>query len=194
MSKFLEMLVSLSVAGSAVVVFMLLLKLISSNVFPAKRRYAIGKMATGFYLLPIALVMQWLWPLFIPKPTTTVPISGLPESLQQTQSDLPIVAMPKPSLPELNLSADAALLFLVIWGTGALVFAIWQVYCYRKFIKKLQQTRSPVLENSEATKQLYFVKKALDIQSNVQLAYSSAVRSPVLVGLWKPIIYFPMEN
>src|SRR5690606_11846085 len=120
--------------------------------------------------------------------------SGLLSSAQQTQPDLPIVAMPKPSLPELNLSADAALLFLVIWGTGALPFPIWQIYCYRTFIKKLQQTRSPVPENSEAAKQLYFMKGALDMQNNVLLAYSSAIRSPVLVGLWRPIIYLPLEN
>lgn len=189
MSKILELLVSLSVAGSTVVVFILLLRLIPPDVLPAKWRYAIGKMAVGFYLLPIALVIQWLWPLFIPKQTATVPISGLPASAQQTQPDLTTGA-----IPELNLSANTALIFLSIWGTGALVFAIWQVYCYRKFIKKLQQTRSPVPENSEAAKQLTLMKEALGMQSNVQLAYSSVIRSPVLVGLWKPTIYLPMEN
>lgn len=189
MSKLLELLVSLSVGGSTVVVFILLLRLIPPDVFPAKWRYAIGKMAVGFYLLPIALVIQWLWPLFIPKQTATVPISGLPASAQQTQPDLTTGA-----IPELNLSADAALIFLSIWGTGALVFAIWQVYCYRNFIKKLQQHRSPVQENSEAARQLTLMKEALGMQSNVQLAYSSVIRSPVLVGLWKPTIYLPMEN
>lgn len=129
--------------ATTVVVFILLLKLFSPNVFPAKWRYAIGKMAAGFFLLPIALVMQWLWPLFIPKPTTTVPISRLPGTVLQTQSDLPIVGITKFSLPELNLSADAALLSLGIWGAGALAFAIWQIYCYRTFINKLQQTCSP---------------------------------------------------
>ncbi|MMZ56902.1 BlaR1 peptidase M56 [compost metagenome] len=49
-------------------------------------------------------------------------------------------------------------------------------------------------ENSEAAKQLTLMKEALGMQNNVRLAYSSAVRSPVLVGLWKPTIYLPMEN
>lgn len=189
MSKLLELLVSLSVAGSTVVIFILLLRLITPDVFPAKWRYAIGKMATMFYLLPIAFVMQWLWSLFIPKQTTTVLISTLPTSLQQTQSDLTTRA-----ITELNLSANAALILLGIWGMGALVFAIWQVYCYRRFIRKLQQTHSLVPENSEAAKQLVLMKKALGMQNNVQLAYSSAIRSPILVGLWKPTIYLPIEN
>ncbi|MEJ8547447.1 M56 family metallopeptidase [Brevibacillus borstelensis] len=189
MSKLLELLVSLSAAGSTVVICILLLRLISPGAFPPKWRYAIGKMAIGFYLLPIALVLQWLFPLFVPKQTTTVPISGLPSSVQLTQSDLTIAA-----IPELNLSADVALVFLSIWGTGAFAFAIWQIYCYRRFIKKLQQTRSPVPENSEAAKQLALIKEAFGMQSNVQLAYSSAIRSPILVGLWQPAIYLPMEN
>lgn len=189
MSKLLELLVSLSVAGSTVVICSLLLRFIPPDVFPAKWRYAMGKMAVGFYLLPAAFVTNRLLQLFIPKQTITVPIAGLPSSVQQAQPGLPNGFIPEP-----NLSADAAFVFLSIWGTGALVFAIWQVYCYRRFIKNLQQTRSSVPENSEATQQLTLMKEALGMPSNVRLAYSSAVRSPVLAGLWKPTIYLPMEK
>lgn len=189
MSKLLELLVSLSVAGSTAVACILLLRLISPGVFPSKWRYAIGKMAIGLYLLPVALVMQWPLPFFIPKQTTTVPIPELPSSVHEIQPGLPTVA-----IPELNLSPDVALVFLSIWGTGVFAFAMWQVYCYRRFIKKLQQTRSPVPENSEAAKQLTMMKEVLGMQGNVRLAHSSAVRSPILVGLWRPTIYLPMEN
>lgn len=189
MSKLLELLVSLSVAGSTAVACILLLRLISPGVFSSKWRYAIGKMAIGLYLLPVALVMQWPLPFFIPKQTTTVPIPELPSSVHEIQPGLPTVA-----ILELNLSADVALVFLSIWGTGVFAFAIWQVYCYRRFIKKLQQTRSPVPENSEAAKQLTMMKEVLGMQGNVRLAHSSAVRSPILVGLWRPTIYLPMEN
>jgi beta-lactamase regulating signal transducer with metallopeptidase domain len=189
MSKLLELLVSLSVAGSTAVACILLLRLISPGVFSSKWRYAIGKMAIGLYLLPVALVMQWPLPFFIPKQTTTVPIPELPSSVHEIQPGLPTVA-----IPELNLSPDVALVFLSIWGTGVFAFAMWQVYCYRRFIKKLQQTRSPVPENSEAAKQLTMMKEVLGMQGNVRLAHSSAVRSPILVGLWRPTIYLPMEN
>lgn len=189
MSRLLELLVSLSVAGSTIVICILLLQLISPGVFPAKWRYAMGKMAAGFYLLPIAFVMQWLLAPFVRKQTTTVPLSGLSSSVQQTQSDLTIVDIPEP-----YLSADAAFVFLSVWGTGAFAFVIWQIYCYRRFIKTLQQTRSPMPENSEAAKRLTLMKEALGMQSDVRLAYSSAIRSPVLVGLRKPTIYLPTAN
>lgn len=188
MSKLLESFVSLSVAGSTVVIFIFLLKLISPHTFPAKWRYSIGKMAVGFYLLPIALVIQWLLSPFIPKLTTTVPIPELPSALQQTQPDLLGV------ISELNLSADVALVFLSIWGIGVIAFAGWQGYCYRRFLKQVQHTYSPVSNNTEAAKQLALLKESLSIKSNVQLAYSAAVRSPVLIGLWKPTIYLPMGD
>nr|WP_236838618.1 M56 family metallopeptidase [Caldalkalibacillus salinus] len=185
----MELFVSLSVAGSTIVACMLLLRLISPSVLSTKWRYSIGKMAVGFYLLPVAFVLQWLWPLFIPKQTMIVPLPELSSSQQQTLPDITTVA-----IPEQILSADIAIVFLSVWATGAFFFAIWQVYCYRRFNKTLQQTRSPVPENSEAAKQLTLMKKTLGIQSNVQLVYSSAVRSPVLVGLWKPTIYLPVKH
>jgi len=187
MNNILELLFTLNVAGSVVVACILLLRLLPTDAFPTKWRYGLSKMAVVFYLFPLALVLQCLGSLFTPNQAPS--LSGLPMSVQQIQPDLSKVA-----IPELNFTADIALAFLSMWGIGALVFAIWQVYCYRTFVGKLQQTRIPVLENSEAARQLTLMKKALGIHSNVQLAYSSAVRSPLLVGLWKPTIYLPTEN
>ncbi|MCM3494704.1 M56 family metallopeptidase [Paenibacillus lactis] len=187
MNTILELLFTLNVAGSVVVACILLLRLLPTDAFPTKWRYGLSKMSVGFYLLPVALVLQCLGLLFTPKQNPS--LSGLPMSVQQIQTDLSKVA-----IPELNFSADIALAFLSMWGIGALVFAAWQVYCYRTFVGKLQQTRIPVPENSEAARQLTLMKEVLGMRSNVHLAYSSAVRSPVLVGLWKPTIYLPMEN
>lgn len=163
MSKLLELLVSLSVAGSTVVACILLLRLLSPGVFPSRWRYAIGKMAVGLYVLPVALVMQWLMPVLLPQQPTNAPIPVKLSSVHEIQPGLPTAAV-----PELNLSADIALVLLSIWGTGVFIFAMWQVYCYRRFIKKLQQTRSPVPENSEAAKQLASMKVALGMQNSVR--------------------------
>jgi len=187
MNNILELLFTLNVAGSVVVACILLLRLLPADAFPTKWRYGLSKMAVVFYLFPLALVLQYLWSLFTPNQAPS--LSGLPMSVQQIQPDLSKVA-----IPELNFTADIALAFLSMWGIGALVFAIWQVYCYRTFVGKLQQTRIPVSENSEAVRQLTLMKEVLGIHSNVQLAYSSAVRSPLLIGLWKPTIYLPTEN
>ncbi len=194
MNTILELLSILTVAGSVVVVCILLLRIVSIHAIPPKWRYRISKMALGFYLLPVVLGIQWVSRFFTFKFKATTPISNqLPLNVQHT---LPGHSgfNPKPFMAEQTISTHIALLLLSLWGLGAVAFAAWQTVSYRRLLKILEQTRSSVSENSEAAKKLLFTKQALGVTSKVQLAYSSAVRSPVLVGLWKPTIYLPMEN
>ncbi|CAH8713424.1 M56 family metallopeptidase [Paenibacillus thiaminolyticus] len=171
MSKLLELLSTLSVAGSTVVICILLLRLIPLNI-STKWRYVLGKLAVWFYILPVALLFQWFPLPFTTKPIITNSVSGLPSTI----------------------SAELAVILISLWGIGAASYFTWQIYCYRRFIKSLQRTRIPVLENSEAAIKLLSMKQALDIQNNVEMAYSSAIRSPILVGLWKSTIFLPIDN
>lgn len=195
MNTILQMLFTLTVAGSAVVACILLLRTISANAFPAKWRYGMSKMAVGFYLVPVALAIQWISPLFTFHATATAPTATeLPSTVQDALPGPYSGIHPKPLIPELTLSATAAVVLIVLWALGAIAFAAWQMYCYRRFLMKLEQTRTIAPKSSEAAKQLAFIKKALGVKSSVRLAYSSIVRSPVLVGLWRPTIYLPIEN
>ena len=186
MNTFFEWLLSLTVAGSAVVACILLLGFISSDTLPStKWRYRLSKMAAVFYLIPFALSLHWLLP-FWETNTTTTAKNTVRGSLSGFNPEL--------SVQEPTLSASIALPLIVLWAIGAITFAAWQVYCYRRFLEKLEGTRMAVPSPSKASEQLSIIKKDLRVKSNVQLAYSTAVRSPVLVGLWKPTIYLPMEN
>ena len=195
MNTILEMLFTLTVAGSAVVASTLVLRIVSINVFPTKWRYSISKMAIGFYLLPVVLGIQWISPFFTFNATSTVPIvNELPSTVQHALPGQYSGIHPKQLIPELTISANVVLSLIVLWAIGAIAFAAWQMYCYCRFLKKLEHTRTTVPISSEAAKQLSFIKEALGVKSNVRLAYSSIVRSPVLVGLWKPTIYLPKDN
>ncbi|WP_019639213.1 M56 family metallopeptidase [Paenibacillus fonticola] len=185
MNTILEMLFTLTVAGSVATAFMLALRLIPTDIFPAKWRYGLGEMAVVFYLFPAALCISGFSWLFT---------SNSIFNLQHTQTMQFPEINPKPFVPEQTISANVAVLLLSIWAIGALGFMAWHMYCYKSFLKKLEHTRTAVPQNSEAGEQLPLIKKALGLKSNVQLAYSSIIRSPVLVGLWKPTIYLPMEN
>lgn len=195
MSTILEMLFTLTVAGSAVVASVLVLRMGSANAIPAKWRYGMSKMAICFYLLPVALGIQWIAPLFTFHAAATVPSeNGMPSAVQHALPVLSSGVHPKPLIPELTLSATAALVLIVLWAIGVIAFAAWQIYCYRRFLKKLEHTSTTVTISSEAAEQLAFIKEALGVKSSVRLACSSIVRSPVLVGLWRPTIYLPIEN
>ncbi|MBT2765956.1 M56 family metallopeptidase [Paenibacillus sp. ISL-20] len=195
MNIILELLLTLTVAGSAVVACILVLRIIPIHAFPTKWRYGISKMAVGFYLLPVVLGMQWSSPLVTFNATATVPIMNeLPSTVQHALPNPYSRINPVQLIPEQTISANVARPLIILWAIGAIAFAAWQMYCYRRFLKKLEHTRTTVSISSEAAKQLPFIKEALGLKSNVRLAYSSIIRSPVLVGLWKPTIYLPIEN
>lgn len=195
MNTILEMLCTLTAAGSAVVVSIFALRIVSIHAFPTKWRYRIGKMAVGFYLLPVGLGIQWISPLFTFNAIATVPFVNEWSSTVQHVLPGPYSGIhPEPLIPDQTISANIALPLIVLWAVGVIAFAAWQMYCYRRFLKKLEHTRTNVPISSEAAKQLSFIKEALGVKSNVRLAYSSIVRSPVLVGLRKPTIYLPIEN
>lgn len=195
MNTILELLLTLTVAGSAVVACILVLRIVFINTFPTKWRYGIGKMAVVFYLLPVVLGIQWISPLFTFSSAATVPnVNELPSTVQQALPGPYSGTGLEPLIPAKTISVNVALPLMVLWALGAIAFAAWQMYCYRRFLKKLDHSRVTVPISSEAAKQLSFIKEALDVKSSVGLAYSSIIRSPVLVGLWKPTIYLPIEN
>ena len=185
MNTILEILFTLTVAGSVVTAFMLAMRHLPTDIFPTKWRYRLGKMAVVFYLFPAALCISWFSFLLTSNSILNV---------QHTQPMQFSGINRKPFMSELTISANVAVILLSIWAIGAFGFMAWHMYCYRSFLKKLEHTRTAVPQNSKAGEQLPLIKKALGLKSNVQLAYSSIIRSPVLVGFWKPTIYIPMEN
>ncbi|MBU8878852.1 M56 family metallopeptidase [Bacillus sp. FJAT-29790] len=189
MSHFLELLVTLTVAGSTVVGCILLLRLISPHVFPAKWRYVIGKMAVWFYVFPIAFIVKWLIQLLTLKPVLDVLTLGISIPIRETSTRRQTGLISEQTIPD-----ETAWILLILWGMGALTFAIWQMYCYHRFMRRMKDTNSPVSKDSEAAKQLASLKRVLGINGSVQLAYSSSIKSPVLVGLLKPTIFLPMSD
>lgn len=184
MNSALEILVSLTVAGSVVIGCLLLLRLIPASVFPAKWRYFLGKVALAFFLVPTAFFIQWLLLFLRANPIK----HGSPLTEQQT-----VNWQLTGSIPE-YISASLALTVLCVWAAGFIVFSAWQLYCYCRFTKELHRHSIPVPENSEIHHQLLLMKQELGMKHNVQLVYSSAVRSPALVGLWQPTILLPLES
>jgi len=184
MNIMVEWLLTLTIAGSAVVACILLLGFISSDTWPpTKWRYRLSKMAAVFYIVPFALGLHWLLPLV--SHTTTA-------AAKHTM--LGFSSVVNRSVQETTVSANIALPLIVMWAIGAIAFAAWQCYGYRRFLKTLKRTRIAVPSSSEAAEQLSLVKQDLRITNKVQLAYSPIVQTPLLVGLWKPTIYLPTED
>ncbi|KLU56267.1 peptidase M56 [Paenibacillus sp. VT-400] len=183
MNIFFEILCSLTVAGSIVSVCILALRLIPGSVFPTKWLYRLGKLALLFYLFPVSLGLSWLLDITF-QTTSTIP------GTENAASGV----LAGTFIPEQTISVTSAWFLLCVWGIGVIGFSAWQVYCYRRFLNELSRTRTPVLCHSEAAIQLPLMKEALGLKGNITLAHSTLVRSPILVGLFKPTIYLPPEN
>lgn len=97
-------------------------------------------------------------------------------------------------LLKLSFPAQAAWIVLSLWVVGALLFAGWQIYCYKKFIQRLKETSSPASPNNEDYNLLSNLKQAHGIKPHVSLAYCSSIKSPVLVGILKPTIMLPASR
>ncbi|PAD71484.1 M56 family metallopeptidase [Paenibacillus campinasensis] len=194
MNTILELLITLNAAGSVVVACILILRLLPAGAFPTKWRYGLSKMAVGFFLFPVVLGIQWIVSLTFSAAGTVPAISGQPSTAEQGLSGAYSGFSPEPLITGQTMTAQTALFLITVWATGVILFAAWQLYCYRKFVRTLEHSRTAVPRDSQAVEQLSLMKESLGLKRSVRLAYSSAVRSPVLVGLWKPTIYLPIEN
>jgi len=189
MGNLLSNLFIMSVAGSVVVGLMLLLRPVTAKIFPANWQYRIGKMVIAFFLVPVSLFVRKL-PLFQPV-------------IQNYHSEPPIIqkalgasgfvdTMDAVRGKHLSVEVTGAILF--IWLVGAIVFALWQFYCYRRFTKELRAHNIFVPEDAEAAALLSSCKAVLGIQSEVKLMQNCKIASPMLVGLRRPMILLPASR
>ncbi|PGZ57852.1 peptidase M56 [Bacillus cereus] len=179
MNEWLELLIVLTVAGSTVVVCMLLIEPISRIFLPANWQYLIGKLGLLFYTLPVVYIIHMLSyfsPTIISNYNSTKPkyfekiISGQ------------------------ILSTETIMWILIIWAIGSFISITWYMYCYRKFVKEIKKSSLPVNENTDVYKLFCYCKKSLGIKKKVALAYNYNISTPALVGLWKPTVLLPIEQ
>lgn len=165
MGNLFSSLLAMSIAGSAVVGLMLMLLPVTARIFPAKWQYGIGKMAIAFFLLPVFLFVKL--PLVQPVVESS---PAEPSIIQKTLPTLPsngfVVAMD--TLVENHLTVELTQALLLIWFVGAMVFAGWHCYCYRKFAKQLRAYSFPVPEDT-ASVLLSSCKAVLGIHGDVKL-------------------------
>lgn len=179
MNTWIEMLIALSVAGSTLVVCILILKYITEDGFSAKWNYLIRKVAVLFFLVPVWFIVQKILSL------STKSINAI--STMQ-------VDYLQGAISEQYVSSESAIAILTVWGLGVLFFGGWHVYCYVKFSKEMKDSNVPVMFNSEAYQLLIAGKDKLRISGNIQLVYNDKILSPALIGLFKPMIMLPSRE
>ncbi|MHA7964941.1 M56 family metallopeptidase [Paenibacillus sp. CAU 1782] len=192
MNLMLELLFTLTMAGSVASAAILLLRLAPAERFPAIWRYRLGKMAAAFFLLPFALALPSLSGGFLGSKGSDLQngdagariLNASPLSELLSLATKPVLALPR----------NAVIILLLLWAAGVLIFSAWQLYCYIRFTSMLKRSQEAVAAHSEAFVQLTLIKADLGIKGKVGLASSPLLQSPMLVGFFKPIIYLPAPS
>ncbi len=201
MSNLFSNLLAMSIAGSVVIGLMLLLRPVTAKIFPAKWQYGIGKIAIAFFLLPVSLIVGKV-SFVLPKTTITprlpsgTPPMAIPEALQPNSFVDAVDTLMEKHLPaamEKHLSLEVMGAVLLIWFLGAMVFAGWHFYCYRRFSKRLLENSIPIPEDTAAAL-LSSRKAALGVHGDVKLMLNHKITSPMLVGLRRPMILLPTSS
>lgn len=189
MSNLLSILVAASAAGSVVVGLMLLLRPVTARIFSARWQYRIGKMAIAFFLIPVSLLVGRLT---LPQPAVQNHYLEPAVIQKAIQPNGFVGAMD--ALMEKHLPLEVIEAILFIWLLGAIVYAAWHVYVYRRFSRELRAHNIPIPEDAETFTLLSACKTTLGIRGQVKLMHNGKVPSPMLVGLLRPVILLPTSN
>lgn len=84
-------------------------------------------------------------------------------------------------------------MLLYVWMLGAIIFICKEIYIYMYFYKKLKSTSS-VIEDESIITSLEICKKKLNINRKIVLKECSFIKSPMITGIFAPVITIPKMN
>lgn len=184
----------LSMFGFGITAILLCIKPITAKKFPARWQYYVW----------IAVLVSMIVPTYklIPKnEARKIPIIPQKQVVQQVVSDEAPKASETVIIEETpieysranitpNFQIKLTDLLAYIWFFGMCIYLIivissYVIYIIRKYKKAVMITDNPVLNE---------VKKELKIKRYIKIRMSSEINSPILVGVFFPVIYIPCRE
>ena len=205
MEDLLLRVLTLSAACSAVLLPLLLL------ARRIRHRYAARTLYVLFLLLALRLVLPVQLSWFAPAVTVEVPSYSISAPVQRpapVQNMTPTgqnqsgqtVQTPAQSQPQQVQTAPepepvtirSTQLLSILWLAGAAVFLA--LHCVSYLLARRRLLRAALPPTPEQADRCSALRQALDIRRPVGLMRSSAVRSPMMLGLARPVILLPRRD
>lgn len=179
----------LSGVGAALTVILLLIKPFAKKHFSSAWRYYIWLVALIVMILPVRL----------PKKAVEVDLSGIKESTVteetayimseplpyiETGNDEPV---PVAEVEQRGVKLNIYDVIPIIWLGGSGIFMLCLLISYWKFL--FARRKCPVI--ADGYTEFYDVKDKFKIKREILLKKSDDVAAPMLVGVFKPVIYVP---
>lgn len=169
MNELVKVILKLTISGSSFFLIFSLAAYFMRKVLSAKWSFLLLKINMIFFLIPIVLIYDKL-----PKATKGIDITSFNSVVS--------------SLENSNHFEEITPYLFWVWVIGAMISAIWNLYCYRRFVKSIKRTSysDKILEEV-----VYKCKADLNIFESIKLKRSYLINSPMILGLVKPVIIFP---
>lgn len=206
-SDLLNNLTQIGLTVSAVALVLFLLRKALKKRYPARAMCLVWAVLALRLLIPVQLTLPDPPVQVTPRTTYLTQTNFTPERLEQ--AGLPVLeqdgeittrrwvtdeqAQTLQTFDEQAWTAiDMGRVLLVLWGTGALLFAGWQLYRYLTFYHVLEKSSHPARRDTLLT--VFEEQKCvLGITRDIPLRVTQAADCPMLAGFIKPALYLPDE-
>lgn len=84
-------------------------------------------------------------------------------------------------------------ILMIIWLGGATILLIWQLASYRIYKSQVLRWSYPI-KKERIKKQINLLYQEMDIRKAVIFLVSKKIESPMLIGIFKPILLLPHED
>lgn len=133
--------------------------------------------------------------LSIAPPSAQTPPAGSntasPSPQASADNTVPVSQAPaETDIPSISFSLTAGQLLFCLWLAGAAGLTLWHLASHWRFRRYLRRWAEPV-EDTSALAQLETQKTRLGLKASVSLARCTGVGSPMLAGLFHPVILLP---
>ncbi len=194
MSELFETVLILSLLGFCITAVLLCLKPITTKKFPAKWQYYVW----------IAVLLTMIVPTykFIPERevqkiqyiTYTETQKAETEVVEYTETVTDISQNPPITEREISVTPSIKInvfeLISIIWICGAEIFLLTVIASYVIYILRKRKNSILIEDNSV----LLETKKELGIRRNIRIRMSPNFGSPMLVGVFFPVVYLPCKE
>ena len=194
MSELFETVLILSLFGFCVTSVLLCLKPITTEKFPAKWQYYVWiavlltMIIPTYKLIPEQEVQKIQYMTQTETPAAEMEINEVPERTPESPVAPPITER------EITVTQDVKIkvldLLSIIWICGTGIFLIVVLMNYIIYIMRRRKN----VVSMEGNSVLLEVKRELKIRRKIRVRMSPDVGSPMLVGVFFPVVYMPCKE
>jgi len=194
MTELFETVLILSLFGFIITAVLLCLKPITVKKFPAKWQYyvwiavAFTMIIPTYKLIPDREVQRIQYMTQTQAPVNKGEVTEIPEQLPDVPEAPPIAER------EIGVTKDVKIkvldLLAIIWICGTVIFLIVVMISYLIYILRKRKNAISMEENAV----LHKVKRELKIRRNIRVRMSQDTGSPMLIGVFFPVVYMPFRE